>query len=150
MGKKKHDIMMDPFTPCFDHLIARYGLITAAVYGKIWRYEQMRDKECWASKGRMAKELGVSWKTVKRHIDVLSKDGYIDTDGRKKGKRTFVYVTTGLLEKETWVNRLKNKKISGTRIVKTLTPEIAKGGTELSAKSLTNWEELAQSVQGDM
>jgi DNA-binding Lrp family transcriptional regulator len=92
--------MPDASVPCFNHLLSRYGPVTAAVYGKIWLYERMRHKECWASQERIAKELGLSRNTANRHISKLLKDNYIYCSGGKVGKKTLVYNTTELLAYE--------------------------------------------------
>lgn len=65
------------FTILSDELVARYGIITAAVFGKTWRYCQMKNGVCEASQERIAQELGITRKTVNIHTERLVKDGYL-------------------------------------------------------------------------
>ncbi len=65
------------FTPCPDILVEKYSHTTALVWGKIWRYCQMKDGVCRASIQRLANELGLSDVTLEKHIKLLEKDGYV-------------------------------------------------------------------------
>ena len=42
----KIEIELTGFTPVLDNLIQEYNLVTAAIYGIVWRYAQMKDKVC--------------------------------------------------------------------------------------------------------
>ena len=64
------------FTPLMDSLVERYDLITAAVYGRIWRYSESRGY-CYATHATIAKEIGLSRSTVLRKINILVEDGYL-------------------------------------------------------------------------
>ena len=66
------------FTPLFDDVVSDVGLSDAAVFGKIWRYCQMKDNVCTASQERMAEELGISRRTIMRSIAKLIEHGYIE------------------------------------------------------------------------
>lgn len=66
------------FTPLFDDVVSDVGLSDAAVFGKIWRYCQMKDHVCTASQERMAEELGISRRTIMRSIAKLIEHGYIE------------------------------------------------------------------------
>jgi DnaD/phage-associated family protein len=86
------------FTPCPDILIDKYSHTTALVWGKIWRYCQMKDEVCRASVQRLAKELNLSDVTVEKHIRLLEDDKYIrDTTPDLKNK-PHIYVDTGKLK----------------------------------------------------
>jgi len=87
------------YTPCLDSLIQRYDLTTAAVYGKVYRYSTLELGKCIASQGRIAKELGLSRKTVNERLQQLVKDGYIE-ETSKPGK-TKEYIPTGQAGLET-------------------------------------------------
>lgn len=67
----------DSFTPLFDALTQRYGVVTAAVYGRIWRYCQMEDSVCRAAQETIAADLGLSRSTVIRSTSQLVNDGYL-------------------------------------------------------------------------
>jgi hypothetical protein len=80
------------FTPIFDTVVQKHGLITAAVYGVLWR-ECSDDREdggkgqCSKSLEELSDFLMVSRKTVERHIAILVDVGYIeclDPDTRNK------------------------------------------------------------------
>jgi len=65
------------FTPLIDDLVARYGIITAAAWGRVWRYAQQKNRVCQASNETIANELNISLRTVTRHLKILIEDGYI-------------------------------------------------------------------------
>jgi len=65
------------WTPVIDVLAEELGAMTALVYGIAWRYCQMKDKVCRASKETIAAHAGISDKTVQRHLHRLVKAGYL-------------------------------------------------------------------------
>jgi DnaD/phage-associated family protein len=65
------------FTPAPDVLIKEYSFVTALVWGRIWRYCQGRDGICRAKLETIAGELGMSMRTIIRHIEPLVEDGYL-------------------------------------------------------------------------
>lgn len=67
------------FTPLFDHMVQRYGIVGAAVYGRIHRYAG-RDRQCMASVATIAAELRCSPATVKRWAARLVADGHLTKD----------------------------------------------------------------------
>lgn len=66
------------FTPVIDILARELGLMTAVVYGIAWRYCQMEDRVCSASRERIAEHAGISTKTVERHLKKLCVAGYLE------------------------------------------------------------------------
>lgn len=80
------------WTPLLDRLVERHGIITAAVFGKIWRYCQGEYGVCTASQDRIAKELGLTRETVNQHCQFLVENGYLEA---KKNGRTNTYRDTG-------------------------------------------------------
>jgi hypothetical protein len=68
---------VDGFTPLIDGLTVEHGVITSAIFGKVWRYCQMSDGVCKASQERIADELGISRITVNTHIEKLCSAGYL-------------------------------------------------------------------------
>ncbi len=77
--RSKH--RMSGFTPLFDILIDEYDLLTAAVYGRVWRYCQMKDGLCYATVSKIAESVGTSYRTTLRRLATLCDDGYlIDLD----------------------------------------------------------------------
>ena len=65
------------FTPVIDIAVQDVGLVTAAVYGVMWRYCQMEDGVCRAALSTIADRIGVDRRTVIRHIATLVDAGYI-------------------------------------------------------------------------
>jgi biotin operon repressor len=83
----KVQIKLKGFTPILDKLVEKYGIVTAAVYGAVWRYAQQEDGECWASANTIANRLNLSRRTIARHLKDLVKDGYlIDLTPNLKGE----------------------------------------------------------------
>lgn len=65
------------FTPLMDELVKKHGLITAAVWGRVWRYAQQKNRVCEASHETIAEELNISVRTVIRHLQTLTASGYL-------------------------------------------------------------------------
>ena len=65
------------FTPCLDPLLQEYGPIGACVYGRVWRYAQMRKGVCEAAQDTIAEGLNITRRTVWRWIKILCDDGYL-------------------------------------------------------------------------
>lgn len=100
--------MIKDFTPCLDSIVFKYdrdeegekfgvkgrGLKHAAVYGKIYRYQHMKDGTCKASQNRIAFELGLTRQAVNEICANLSRDGYIRAISESIGKPV-EWVTTG-------------------------------------------------------
>lgn len=81
------------FTPLIDQMVERYGLITAAVYGKISRVCDWSPMHvCTLSNESMASQLGIGVTSVKEAKNVLAQDGFIKVTGRK-GKTSSITVT---------------------------------------------------------
>lgn len=66
------------FTPMIDALTDRYGYITAAVFGKVWRYCQMKTGLCYAGIERMAEELRMNETTFRTSLKILVADGFLE------------------------------------------------------------------------
>lgn len=71
------ETLLENFTPVIDSMVEQYGLVTAAVYGRIWRYSKMKKGCCTASLTKIGKDIGLDRKTVERHTKKLCKDGYL-------------------------------------------------------------------------
>ena len=67
----------DGFSPIFDDVVREVGLVGAAVFGCVWRHEQMHDHVCKAAVGTMGKLLGLNERTVRRHLKDLVERGMI-------------------------------------------------------------------------
>lgn len=62
---------MGHFTPLFDDIMQEHGIITAAVYGYIWRKCQLERGVCDASFQTVADDLNMSRRTIVTHIKLL-------------------------------------------------------------------------------
>jgi hypothetical protein len=91
----KTDLHKVTFTPVLDTLTDNYGLITSAVFGRIWRYCQMDKGYCHAEQTRIAEQLGITRETVNRAIKVLVSGGYIEDSTPNTKGRTRIYKDTG-------------------------------------------------------
>ena len=69
------------FTPVIDTLVKEVGLLTATVFGVVWRHCQMEDGFCWASQEKLADIIGISRQTMNEHIKKLSTTGYLEEVG---------------------------------------------------------------------
>lgn len=72
--------------------IASIGVIAYAVYGVLSSHAD-KDGRCWPSVSRMATMIGVSPRTVRRHIGTLRESGFIEVECRERttGNLTNVY-----------------------------------------------------------
>ena len=72
-------------------LVREFGLVTAAVFGAVWRYCQMENRVCNASTRTIADDLGMEHGTVLRHIKKLCKAGYLrdETPGLRNKPHTY-------------------------------------------------------------
>lgn len=86
---------VDGWTPIIDSMSQEYGLIRAAVFGRVWRFCQMNDGVCRASKDTIAEFLGIDRVTVYRHIDALVEDGYLKDLTPDLRHRPHIYADTG-------------------------------------------------------
>ena len=96
-GEMKRTILadVDGFTPIIDDLAKEYGLMRAAVFGRMWRFCQMSDNVCRASLETIADGLGIDKATVMRHAQELVNDGYLKDLTPEKRNSPHVYQDTG-------------------------------------------------------
>lgn len=86
---------VDGFTPIIDELAREYGLVRAAVFGRMWRYCQMSDGVCRASLETISTDLGVDRATIMRHAQGLVEDGYLEDTTPDLRNRPHIYRDTG-------------------------------------------------------
>ena len=79
------------FTPLFDGVVSRHGMVAAAVYGAIWRYCQLRNGVCYASLASLAARLGLNRSTVQRQIARLIEAGLLEDRTPGLRNRPHVY-----------------------------------------------------------
>lgn len=66
------------YTPVLDSMVREVGPIPALVWGRMWRYSQMDRGTCNASEERIASDLGVDRRTIRRAKSKLIASGYIE------------------------------------------------------------------------
>lgn len=69
-------IEINNFTPLYDSMVQRYGLVRASIYGRIERYS-WKYGYCFASKDTLGEQLKVSAQTIRNHVAALIEDGYV-------------------------------------------------------------------------
>jgi DnaD/phage-associated family protein len=95
---KQIEATISKFTPCPDALVEKYSHTTALVWGKVWRYCQMKDEMCRAAIKRLADDLGLTDDTIAKHIKLLEKGGYIKDLTPDVRHKPHEYVDTGKLK----------------------------------------------------
>ena len=88
---------LDGFTPVIDCLAREHGLVTAAVYGRIWRYCQMKDGVCQASLETLSQDIGLNKATIMRHAQKLVEAGYLEDTTPDLRNHPHTYRDTGKL-----------------------------------------------------
>lgn len=86
---------VDGFTPVIDSIVEDLGLMSAVVFGRIWRYCQMDDKVCKASLEKIGEGIGVDRATAMRHAKELCDAGYLKDLTPDLRNRPHVYADTG-------------------------------------------------------
>jgi hypothetical protein len=84
------------FTPLFDVILQdpELGRIGAIVFGKVWRYCDAYGT-CTASRERMAREVGLSYKTFQRWLTTLCDKGYLEDLTPERRNAPHEYRDTG-------------------------------------------------------
>lgn len=89
------------FTPLIDSLVDQFGVTTAAVFGKVWRYTQMKDGKCTASQDRLASELNIGERSLRDHLGKLVDAGYLRCEPHQGECNT--YFDTGKIQSEVYI-----------------------------------------------
>ena len=85
-------------TPAPDVLVNQYGYVTALVWGRVWRHCQMYDGVCRAAIDTIATSLGMSGRTIIRHLDDLCRDGYLFYMTPDLRNKPHLYADTGKIK----------------------------------------------------
>ena len=94
MSKSIFDIIGES-TPVPASLAQEIGLIRAAIAGRIFFYQQLKDGVCHASVKTLAEKLGLSTGAVSSNLTWLREHNYIKIIGEhKKGNRVNKYVVS--------------------------------------------------------
>jgi len=65
------------YTMIPDILVKEFGLVTAAAFGIVWRYEQMDSGTCTVSQSKIGERCGISRSCAILHLNLLVKAGAI-------------------------------------------------------------------------
>jgi hypothetical protein len=86
---------VEGWTPVIDNIVNDLGIMSAVVFGRMWRFCQMEDGVCKASLETISEGIGLDRATVMRHAKALCEGGYLNdlTPGLKN--RPHVYADTG-------------------------------------------------------
>ena len=95
---------VEGFTPVIDVIAEELGLVPAAVFGRIWRYCQLRDGVCYASLETLASGLGLNKATVQRNAEKLVKAGYLIDMTPNLRNTPHTYADTGKVKMTTKVS----------------------------------------------
>jgi predicted transcriptional regulator len=112
---------VDGFIPVIDVLAQELGLMTAVVYGIVWRYCQMENKVCTASLETIAEHANINRKTVERHIKKLCEHGYLEDRTPSVKHTSHIYADTG---------KAKIIGLVSARVGKAESPTSERGKTE--------------------
>ncbi|MCC7117842.1 MAG: helix-turn-helix domain-containing protein [Anaerolineales bacterium] len=95
---KEFTSTLSGFTPAPDVLIQKFGHVTALVWGRVWRFCQMADGVCRAKLENMASSLGMSERTLIRHLDNLCSHGYLTDLTPDIRNKPHIYADTGKIK----------------------------------------------------
>jgi hypothetical protein len=83
------------WTPVIDAILQAHGASAALVFGRAWRYCQMPGGVCTASLERLADDLGYNERTIRRALQVLVENGFLEDMTPDLTNRPHVYRDTG-------------------------------------------------------
>jgi DNA-binding Lrp family transcriptional regulator len=86
---------VDGWTPVIDAVLDDVGIFSAMIFGRVWRYCQMKDGQCMASIDTIADEIHISRRTVERHLHRLVKKGYLIDLTPNRRNRPHTYADSG-------------------------------------------------------
>jgi DNA-binding Lrp family transcriptional regulator len=104
---------VEGFTPVIDDIVKDVGLMSAVVFGRMWRFCQMKDGVCNASLEKIAEEIGVDRATVMRHAKDLCAAGYLKDLTPDLRNHPHTYADTGkVMLRLNWGVAQNNNKIT--------------------------------------
>lgn len=86
---------LDGFTPVIDWMARDFGTNRALVFGRVWRYCQMRDGVCNASINTLAENTGLDEATIRRHLHELAAGGFLEDLSPGLANHPHTYRDTG-------------------------------------------------------
>ena len=64
-------------TRVFDFVVEELSTTSALVYGVVWRHTKMEKRVCFATATTLATKTGLGESTVRKHLRILQRAGYI-------------------------------------------------------------------------
>ena len=86
---------VDGFTPVIDEVVKATSLMSAVVFGRIWRFCQMPDGVCNASLETISEDIGIDKASVMRHAKILVEQGYLEDLSPDLRNHPHTYKDTG-------------------------------------------------------
>jgi biotin operon repressor len=86
---------VDGFTPIIDEVVKATSLMSAVVFGRIWRFCQMPSGICNASLETISEDIGIDKASVMRHAKILVDKGYLEDLSPDLRNRPHTYKDTG-------------------------------------------------------
>ena len=86
---------VDGFTPIIDEVVKATSLMSAVVFGRIWRFCQMPGGVCNASLETISEDIGIDKASVMRHAKILVDKGYLEDLSPDLRNRPHTYKDTG-------------------------------------------------------
>ncbi len=86
---------VDGFTPVIDSIANELGVISAVVFGRMWRFCQMSAGVCKASLETIAGKTGLSRASIMRHAKKLCEAGYLKDKTPDLRNVPHIYADTG-------------------------------------------------------
>ena len=128
------------FTPIFDSLVKKYDTNTALVYGKLWRICDWSPLGlCSMGNDRIAAELGLSEKTIRRKKEILQEDGLIRVVG-KAGMTDSISVCHEIVMSMEIADPSDNLSETLVKLSKTADRLTDKDSTKIGKKDILAWE----------
>lgn len=127
---------VEGWTPLIDEIVKRHGIVTAAVFGRVWRYCQMPDGICYASQETIATELNISRKTVNEHIEILIENGYLRDLTPDVKNKPHSYADTGKIKLKSTLSTVTESNSGVTESYSECNDGLQQGVTESYSKKV--------------
>ena len=136
----KSEAKIKNFTPLLDNLVKEFGIVTAAVYGRVWRYAQGENKVCQAAQETIADELGIGRQTVIRHLKILEENKYLVDHTPELRHRPHTYSVTDkahiVVVVEAVIDGVPESNTLPPEVYQNSTPGVPESNTRCTTESL--------------
>lgn len=114
---------MKGYTPCWDWITDKYGIVISSVFGRIWRYTQLDRGICQARLSTIASDLNLGYSTVQRSMKVLEDNNLVidKTPTLRNCPHTYIIKETLVLSAyKVWKDNLASSDVVKDMVSKTL------------------------------